>query len=35
MIRFLCVSEFKGGKTNTDDYNLSFYHTINEENNLL
>ncbi len=25
-------SEFKGGKNNTDDYNLSFYHTINEEN---
>jgi hypothetical protein len=26
-------SEFKGGKNNSDDYNLSFYHTINEKNN--
>ncbi|WP_290699486.1 translocation/assembly module TamB domain-containing protein [Lacinutrix sp.] len=26
-------SEFNGGKTNTDEYNLSFYHTINEKNN--
>jgi len=26
-------SEFKGGKTNKDEYNLSFYHTINENNN--
>ncbi|AUC81555.1 N-acetyl-gamma-glutamyl-phosphate reductase [Lacinutrix sp. Bg11-31] len=26
-------SEFKGGNTNTDEYNLSFYHTINEKNN--
>ncbi|WP_241489671.1 translocation/assembly module TamB domain-containing protein [Lacinutrix algicola] len=26
-------SEFKGGSNNTDDYNLSFYHTINEKNN--
>jgi hypothetical protein len=25
-------SEFKGGKQNTDSYNLSFYHTINQEN---
>jgi len=25
-------SEFKGGKYNDDIYNLSFYHTINEEN---
>jgi len=25
-------SEFKGGKTNNDLYNLSFYHTKNEEN---
>ena len=25
-------SEFKGGKRNNDIYNLSFYHTINEEN---
>ncbi len=25
-------SEFKGGKQNSDSYNLSFYHTINEEN---
>ncbi|MDO5980295.1 translocation/assembly module TamB domain-containing protein [Flavivirga spongiicola] len=25
-------SEFKGGKSNNDSYNLSFYHTINEEN---
>ncbi|WP_330444558.1 translocation/assembly module TamB domain-containing protein [Flavivirga abyssicola] len=24
-------SEFKGGKRNNDSYNLSFYHTINEE----
>ncbi len=26
-------SEFSGGKQNNDKYNLSFYHTINEENN--
>ena len=26
-------SEFKGGKSNRDSYNLDFYHTINEENN--
>ncbi len=26
-------SEFKGGDSNTDEYNLSFYHTINEKNN--
>lgn len=26
-------SEFSGGKRNNDKYNLSFYHTINEENN--
>ncbi|WP_233558548.1 translocation/assembly module TamB domain-containing protein [Aquimarina sp. BL5] len=26
-------SEFKGGKNNVDDYNLEFYHTINEDNN--
>ncbi len=26
-------SEFKGGKNNSDDYNLSFYHTINSEDN--
>ena len=26
-------SEFKGGNTNSDEYNLSFYHTINEKNN--
>ncbi len=26
-------SEFKGGENNTDDYNLSFYHTLNEKNN--
>ena len=26
-------SEFKGGNTNTDEYNLSFYHTLNEKNN--
>ncbi|APY00223.1 translocation/assembly module TamB domain-containing protein [Lacinutrix venerupis] len=26
-------SEFKGGNTNTDEYNLSFYHTVNENNN--
>ena len=26
-------SEFKGGKNNTDNFNLEFYHTINEENN--
>lgn len=26
-------SEFKGGKNNNDDYNLSFYHTVNEKNN--
>lgn len=25
-------SEFNGGKQNKDSYNLSFYHTINEEN---
>ncbi|WP_139002855.1 translocation/assembly module TamB domain-containing protein [Hyunsoonleella aestuarii] len=25
-------SEFKGGKRNKDNYNLSFYHTINEDN---
>ncbi|WP_397362679.1 translocation/assembly module TamB [Olleya sp. R77988] len=25
-------SEFKGGKRNDDNYNLSFYHTINKEN---
>lgn len=25
-------SEFKGGKQNTDIYNLSFYHTINKDN---
>lgn len=25
-------SEFKGGKRNNDSYNLSFYHTINENN---
>ncbi|AUP81732.1 N-acetyl-gamma-glutamyl-phosphate reductase [Flavivirga eckloniae] len=25
-------SEFKGGKRNGDSYNLSFYHTIDEEN---
>lgn len=25
-------SEFKGGKRNNDNFNLSFYHTINEEN---
>ncbi len=25
-------SEFNGGKRNNDSYNLSFYHTINEEN---
>ena len=25
-------SEFNGGKKNKDSYNLSFYHTINEEN---
>lgn len=25
-------SEFKGGKSNSDNFNLSFYHTINEEN---
>ncbi|MDO5972069.1 translocation/assembly module TamB domain-containing protein [Flavivirga aquimarina] len=25
-------SEFKGGKRNNDSFNLSFYHTINEEN---
>lgn len=25
-------SEFNGGKRNNDNYNLSFYHTINEEN---
>ncbi|WP_378175282.1 translocation/assembly module TamB domain-containing protein [Aquimarina sp. SS2-1] len=26
-------SEFKGGKNNVDDFNLEFYHTINEDNN--
>ncbi|WP_299439156.1 translocation/assembly module TamB domain-containing protein [uncultured Aquimarina sp.] len=26
-------SEFKGGKNNVDNYNLEFYHTINEDNN--
>lgn len=26
-------SEFKGGSGNTDDYSLSFYHTINERSN--
>ncbi|MEJ6792680.1 MAG: translocation/assembly module TamB domain-containing protein [Lacinutrix sp.] len=26
-------SEFKGGSGNTDDYNLIFYHTINERDN--
>ncbi|GAA4279069.1 translocation/assembly module TamB domain-containing protein [Aquimarina mytili] len=26
-------SEFKGGKNNEDNFNLEFYHTINEENN--
>ncbi len=26
-------SEFKGGKNNDDNFNLEFYHTINEENN--
>ena len=26
-------SEFKGGKNNADNFNLEFYHTINEENN--
>ncbi|WP_234418165.1 translocation/assembly module TamB domain-containing protein [Aquimarina aquimarini] len=26
-------SEFKGGKGNKDNYNLEFYHTINEDNN--
>ncbi len=25
-------TEFNGGKHNTDNYNLSFYHTINEDN---
>ena len=25
-------TEFKGGKNNTEDYNLSFYHTFNNEN---
>ncbi|MHA7057038.1 translocation/assembly module TamB domain-containing protein [Aquimarina sp. M1] len=25
-------SEFKGGKNNVDNYNLEFYHTINEDN---
>lgn len=25
-------SEFKGGKRNNDNFNLSFYHTINEDN---
>ena len=25
-------SEFKGGKTNTDDFNLSMYYTIDETN---
>ncbi len=26
-------SEFKGGKNNADKFNVSFYHTINEDNN--
>ena len=26
-------SEFKGGKNNADNFNLEFYHTINQENN--
>ncbi|WP_106794449.1 translocation/assembly module TamB domain-containing protein [Aquimarina sp. Aq78] len=26
-------SEFKGGENNKDNFNLEFYHTINEENN--
>ena len=26
-------SEFQGGKNNNDNYDLSFYHTINEDNN--
>ncbi len=26
-------SEFKGGKNNVDNFNIEFYHTINEENN--
>ncbi|WP_109300571.1 translocation/assembly module TamB domain-containing protein [Aquimarina sp. AU474] len=26
-------SEFRGGKNNEDNFNLEFYHTINEENN--
>ncbi len=26
-------SEFKGGKNNQDNFNLEFYHTINEESN--
>ncbi|WP_271766832.1 translocation/assembly module TamB domain-containing protein [Aquimarina algiphila] len=26
-------SEFKGGKNNEDNFNLEFYHTINEDNN--
>ncbi|MBP2832126.1 translocation/assembly module TamB [Aquimarina sp. U1-2] len=26
-------SEFKGGKNNVDNFNLEFYHTINEQNN--
>lgn len=26
-------TEFKGGKNNRDNYNLEFYHTINEDNN--
>ncbi|WP_456377386.1 translocation/assembly module TamB domain-containing protein [Lutibacter sp.] len=25
-------TEFKGGKNNTEEYNLSFYHTFNKEN---
>lgn len=25
-------TEFKGGKNNTEDYNLSFYHTLNGDN---
>ena len=25
-------TEFKGGQNNTEDYNLSFYHTFNKEN---
>ncbi len=26
-------SEFRGGKNNADNFNIEFYHTINEENN--